>query len=405
MPPSKCFALRIFDLPDPYINSINIQSASFNEAMKELFNDAYGQANYIGVELTKSGYPTIELVPNFKKVQVKWATEQSITIKNSNNWKLEILEAQILFYKPELLFFVGWNYGGEYIKELKEKFPFVKRIIFWVGESLPDIKFMQHFDSILSCDSNNIAFLSSQGKRAFQIHHAFSSSLDKKLSDNAKSNHVLFSGSIKYGESEHNRRAELVNLLLEKSRLILHGNSYFPPIYAKSIKGRLLSVYHNFIDLFGENDTFKKKLPYIASYFALSKHRSLKNVFENIEANICPPLWGLNHLQSMKNSLVTFNVHSNSPFACNMRMFEATGVGSCLLTDYRSNLPELFEIDSEIVCYKSEGELIEKARFLLDNPSIAINIGKQGQAKTQMSHSYEKRAPIYVNILENILNE
>ena len=36
--------------------------------------------------------------------------------------------------------------------------------------------------------------------------------------------------------------------------------------------------------------------------------------------------------------------------AGNIRMFEITGVGSCLLTENFNNIPQLFDIDKEVVC-------------------------------------------------------
>jgi len=48
--------------------------------------------------------------------------------------------------------------------------------------------------------------------------------------------------------------------------------------------------------------------------------------------------------------------------ANNMRLHKATGVGSLLLTDEKTNLPELFEPGAELVTYADENELVELAR-------------------------------------------
>ena len=49
-------------------------------------------------------------------------------------------------------------------------------------------------------------------------------------------------------------------------------------------------------------------------------------------------------------------MHADLSNGCvgNMRMFEATGMGSCLLNDYGSNLSELFEDGKEISSKKSK---------------------------------------------------
>ena len=62
-----------------------------------------------------------------------------------------------------------------------------------------------------------------------------------------------------------------------------------------------------------------------------------------------PPLFGLDMFQGLRDSQVTLNTHIDiSPrSASNMRLFEATGAGSCLLTDRKENLDwTLFEEDA-----------------------------------------------------------
>jgi len=64
-------------------------------------------------------------------------------------------------------------------------------------------------------------------------------------------------------------------------------------------------------------------------------------------------------------SKMTFNSHIDcaEQFAGNMRLFEATGMGACLITDSKSNLPEMFEPDVEVVTYRSAERVVEKVRF------------------------------------------
>jgi spore maturation protein CgeB len=75
-----------------------------------------------------------------------------------------------------------------------------------------------------------------------------------------------------------------------------------------------------------------------------------------------------------------------------MRLFEATGVGTCLLTDWKDNLPKLFEPEKEVVTYKSVEECIEKVKWLLDHPQEREAIAKAGQARTLKDHTFAQRA-------------
>ena len=65
--------------------------------------------------------------------------------------------------------------------------------------------------------------------------------------------------------------------------------------------------------------------------------------------------------------------------ATNMRLYEATGVGTLLITDAKRNLPDLFEPDEEVVTYSSEDELIEKIEHYLSDEAERIRIAHAGQ--------------------------
>ena len=75
-----------------------------------------------------------------------------------------------------------------------------------------------------------------------------------------------------------------------------------------------------------------------------------------------------------------------------MRMFEATGVGACLVTDYREENALLFDIKNEIVVYKDNDELREKTRWLIDHPAEAKRIAIAGQKRTLRDYTYKNKA-------------
>ncbi len=89
----------------------------------------------------------------------------------------------------------------------------------------------------------------------------------------------------------------------------------------------------------------------------------------------------------------------------NMRIFEATRAGSLLLTEYAPNLEELFEIGSEIVCYKSDEELIDLVRFFgsTQGSSHSARIALAGFKRVIRSHSIELRALEFSSMLDEML--
>ena len=113
---------------------------------------------------------------------------------------------------------------------------------------------------------------------------------------------------------------------------------------------------------------------------------------------------GLNMYQTLQNSLVTFNKHTEAAGTVigNMRLFEATGVGTCLLTDTGDNMNSLFEENSEVVVYNNLHECKEKLKFLLENESTRRNIAKAGMSRTLKDHSLENRCSELNQYLEEL---
>jgi spore maturation protein CgeB len=105
-------------------------------------------------------------------------------------------------------------------------------------------------------------------------------------------------------------------------------------------------------------------------------------------------LYGLRMLGQLRDSLVTLNRHISlsRPSAANMRLYEATGVGACLVTDAREDMADVFAPDAEVVTYGGAAECLEKVRWLLDHPARAREIAQSGQRRTLREHTYERRA-------------
>jgi spore maturation protein CgeB len=114
-----------------------------------------------------------------------------------------------------------------------------------------------------------------------------------------------------------------------------------------------------------------------------------------------PPVFGLAMFQLMHDSKITLNTHidASSTSASNMRLFEATGVGTCLLTDWKDNLLQLFEPDQEVVTYRSPEECIEKAQYLLSHERERQAIAEAGQRRTLRDHMIRNRVEVLHEII------
>jgi radical SAM superfamily enzyme YgiQ (UPF0313 family)/ubiquinone/menaquinone biosynthesis C-methylase UbiE len=115
--------------------------------------------------------------------------------------------------------------------------------------------------------------------------------------------------------------------------------------------------------------------------------------------------WGRDMFYLLGASKITINRHIDvaENNANNMRLFEATGCGALLITDYKDNLGELFEIGKEVVAYHTPEECIELVRYYLAHPEEAEKIARAGQARTLRDHVYLKRMEQTAKILSRHL--
>ena len=115
--------------------------------------------------------------------------------------------------------------------------------------------------------------------------------------------------------------------------------------------------------------------------------------------------WGLDMYAVLSRAKMCLNRHIDAAegHANNMRLYEATGVGTLLITDAKRNLAELFEPHEEVVTYSSEDELVEKIRHYLANDAERSKIARAGQERTLRDHTYAHRMRELVSILERFL--
>ena len=95
------------------------------------------------------------------------------------------------------------------------------------------------------------------------------------------------------------------------------------------------------------NDTLNKE----KNYFFL--HQLYKN-------KVHKALYGMEMYEKLKKSRVVFNMHTDeaNKESGNIRMFEVTGIGSCLITNDTPNIKDLFMPDQEILTYKNYDEFL-----------------------------------------------
>lgn len=115
-------------------------------------------------------------------------------------------------------------------------------------------------------------------------------------------------------------------------------------------------------------------------------------------------VWGREMYQVLVQSEITLNHHGDvAPYANNMRLFEATGVGTLLVTDWKSNLHEMFEPEKEVVAYRTVEECAEVIQYYLTHDDEREKIAHAGQKRTLRDHTYFQRMQELVDIVSHCL--
>ena len=85
----------------------------------------------------------------------------------------------------------------------------------------------------------------------------------------------------------------------------------------------------------------------------------------------------------------------------NARLFEATGVGTFLLTDFKDNPQTLFEPNREVVAWRSVNECLSmKGRYLNDEDERSA-VAMAGQARTLSTQTSRRRVDDILQLVGN----
>jgi spore maturation protein CgeB len=109
--------------------------------------------------------------------------------------------------------------------------------------------------------------------------------------------------------------------------------------------------------------------------------------------------------QQIRESKAVLNKHIDisANNSSNMRLYEVTGVGSCLITDWKRDVARNFDPDHEIITYRSPAECLEKVSYLLDHDNVRQQIARAGQLRTLRDHTFDSRAPQLASAIRSLV--
>lgn len=382
-----------------YSNYPSFQEHSFEEQRREI-NKRYSIWGH-GWEAAfqKNGFNAYSVPISSSDLQLKWAKEN---FKEQVSTQ-EIIFQQIKLFQPDILWYDHFDLN--LLKKIKEQLRSIKLVVGWSGSAIPPLGVLKEVDLVLSCAPETVNILSKQGLSIEHVHHAFNPAPMEYLVSNDKKHLITFVGQIVRGEEYHNYREKLLVSISNNYELSLfspHYNTTFFEVGKSTVKKILSEVLR-----YGSKKPLLNKIlsqnPFIVKLMN-TKYQWLP--FDlTLKRNMHPPVFGYEMYQVISDSEIVLNIHADSSpkYASNMRLFETTGVGSCLLTDDRQNLSELFRTNEEVLSYKNEKDCLEKIKWLIENPDERRKIAQTGQKKTMQEHLFQHRTGRVVQIFRKYI--
>lgn len=387
-----------------YSRNARIKDKSYKEQYYHLMDQGYGYSDYFPKHLKTFGAEAWEIVHNAEPLQKTWAGENNI-----NKTGYSLLLEQISLYKPDVVFIQdSVNFPGIFLKNLREKVTSIKLLFghCCAPFTKDNLESFSEYDFILTCSQHFLNLFQKHNLKTYLFWHAIEDSVLKRIKHSTeKSNEIIFTGSLLLRDEFHKERVRYIEQMFkEHLPLKLFGfieEDSFGLLFSKQLVYVLVRIMNSLgIRKPVEQNQMLHKVALLKEFPKKLKYS--KDLLKNLNKS---NLYGLDMLQKLSEYTVGFNIHAQvaGDYAANVRMFEVTGVGSVLLTDNKKNIKELFETDSEIVTYNNIEECVEKAKWLINNPSKAEEIAKAGQLRTLKDHTVKKRAEQLHNlILDNL---
>jgi spore maturation protein CgeB len=380
-------------LDSVYENTPGIKNLTYEEHLNKLFIDATDFTGSYIKNFKKLGLQASALISNDKLLQQKWLRENGL--KNEEN----ILFEQVRKFDPEVLWIDNMSLVDEqWIQNVRNRQKRLKLVIGYHCSPLNSrvLKCLKGVDLVITCTPGLKTIFESAGKKSYLVYHAFDpDTLNLIDRSKAQVHDLLFSGSLTTGDSFHSERIHLVEKILE--------NNIGIDLYANLEKTSRIRIKQSIFTL---NSILKKAgLSRIVDNNSILQYgrTRISNYSEKLLKRTKPPVYGAEMYNLLFQSGIVLNYHIGvaGDYAGNMRMFETTGVGSCLLTDNKKNMSELFDVGNEVVVYDNADDCIEKIKWLLDHDDERKKIATAGQNKTLASHLVEDRCKTVFDIIDS----
>jgi hypothetical protein len=378
-----------------YARHHRLEKQPYEDQMRARNESLFGVADFYSSNLRRLGHEAYDIHANNEFMQKAWAKEHAMKIKQSMSekfrrfsrqfvpisgrtplrylrhvlspalrsleappsWFYDVLAQQIKYYQPDVLLNQAMDsIGSPFLKGMKS---YVRLLVGQIASPLPREEHFGCYDLVVSSLPNFVDYFRRMGVPSELNRLAFEprvlERLDEDEDESSSKATVSFVGSI---SPAHEARVRLLEHLCRR----------LP------------------VDIWGQG---------IESLPASSP----------IHKRFMGKAWGIGMYRILRRSKITLNHHIDvsGRYANNCRLYEATGVGTLLITDWKENLEEMFEPGKEVIAYRTAEECAERIRYFLEHDDERKAIANAGQQRTLREHTYYQRLQQLESIVRKYL--
>ncbi len=350
-----------------------LDTKPYREQARAHADACFGQADFCASNLEALGHEALSICANNQRGQKQWAKENGlrgnldvawqfrwrrgilpwIGRTQVRRWFYEVLAAQIRRYRPDVILNLAMDgISSAFLREMKSH---TRLLVGQIAAPLPQGEQWGAYDLVISSLPNFVDHFRRMGIPSELNRLAFEPSVLDRLKDPKKNILVSFVGSF---TSSHSKRDQLLERLCSDLPIHIWGNGIERLAPDSPIRARYLG-----------------------------------------------PAWGVRMFKVLAGSKIVVNYHIDiaQSYANNLRLFEATGTGALLVTDWKENLHEMFEIGKEVVAYRDLDECVQVIKHYLDHDDERHAIASSGQRRTLQSHTFLHRMQALTAIVSKYL--
>jgi len=345
-------------LASHYRSHPGLERRPYDEQWRALMDTFFGTADAYSHYLRELGHEAHEVIVNCEPLQRAWAREhgrrRSMLSRLRRRPNAELVLAQAEWFQPDVIYMQNLGFfGAETLRELAAR---SRLLVGQIASEPPERGQLSEFHLILTSFPHFVPMFRELGVASEYLKLAFDPRVLERLGPMMRTHEAVFVGNL--GRTQHARGNDLLERAAERAPIEFWG--YL--VDDRSAESPLVRRYR------GE-------------------------------------AWGLDMYRVLGEARIAVNRHIDvaADNANNMRLYEATGVGSLLLTDAKRNLDELFDVGREVAVYRDEHELGEAVEHYLGHEDERAEIAAAGQRRTLQDHTFLVRMRELVDILASYL--